>query len=79
MSQAMTVQQSAAAPYDNRLNGKSQSENTRTDESASRRAEKQAATAQSEAKANQVAKEVLGVESVTDKAQEESGRIDVYA
>ena len=79
MSQSMTVQQSAASPYDTRTNKNSPSQNTRTDEAASRRAEKRANTEQSQAKAQQIAKEVLEIETVTDKAQESSSRIDVYA
>lgn len=79
MSQAVTVRPSAAAPSMDRINVKSHRQNTRTDEAASRRAEKKANIEQAEAKANQVAKEVLEIETVTDKAMEGSGRIDVYA
>ncbi len=80
MTQAI-AQQSVAAPHNSRLKGNSQSGNTRTDEAAPRRAEKQANTRQAEAKASQVAKEVLDIKTVTDKAQEDqaSKRIDVYA
>ncbi len=77
MTQAI-AQQSAAAPQNSRLNRSSQSSNTRTDEAAPRRAEKQADARQAEAKASQVAKEVLEIETVTDKAQA-AKHIDVYA
>ncbi len=62
-----------------RVNVKSQRQNTRTDEAAPRRAEKRANVEQAEAKASQVAREVLEIETVTDKAMEGVGRIDVYA
>lgn len=75
----MTVQQSAAAPSMDRVNVTSQRQNTRTDEAAPRRAEKQANAEQADARASQVAKEVLKIETVIDKAVEGSGRIDIYA
>lgn len=72
---------SAAAPRD--PNGSRLSRdnpgNTRTDEAAGRRAEKQARAEQAEAKASQVAKEVLDIKGVDEKAAESSGRIDIYA
>ncbi len=78
MTQGINAQ-SAAAPYDNRLNGKASSGNTRDDEAAPRRAEKKADAEQAAVKAQQVAKEVLGTEEMTDKAKEGSGRVDTYA
>ena len=77
MSQAMTVKPSSVAPSTERV--RSQHQNTRTDEAGPRRAEKRANIDQSEAKASQVAKEVLKIETVTDKAMEGAGRIDIYA
>ncbi|AGF77811.1 hypothetical protein UWK_01246 [Desulfocapsa sulfexigens DSM 10523] len=79
MSQGMTVQQSAAAPSMDRVNVKSQHQNTPTDEAASRRAEKRANAEQADAKASQVAKKVLKIETVVDKAMKDVGRIDIYA
>lgn len=70
---------SAAAPRDSGLTVKSQPENTRTDEAAPRRAEGKANAERSNARAAQVAKEVLEIETVTDKAEAASRRIDTYA
>ncbi len=72
---------SAAVPRDSngsRLSQKN-SDNTRTDEAAGRRAEKQAHAERAEAKASQVAKEVLDIEDVGEKAVESLKRIDTYA
>ncbi len=70
---------SAAAPSVSRIHVNSHRTNTRTDEAASRRAEKQSRVEQSEAKAAQVAKKVLRIETVTDKALANYGRINTYA
>ena len=76
---SLSISSSPAAPRNNGQQTKFQSENTRSDEAASRRAEKQVNTARSEAKADQVARELLEIESVTEKAGEASHRIDTYA
>ena len=72
---------SPAAPRD--ANGsklsRAGSGNTRTDEAAGRRAEKQARTERAEAKASQVAKEVLEIRGAEEKAAESFRRIDIYA
>jgi len=72
---------SPAAPRDangSRLS-RAGSGNTRTDEAAGRRAEKQARVERAEAKASQVTKDVLNIRGVEEKAAESSRRIDVYA
>lgn len=72
---------SVAAPRDSSGSKLSRetSGNTRTDEAASRRTEKQARTEQAEATASQVTKEVVEIKGVDDKATESLGRIDIYA
>ncbi len=72
---------SVAAPRDSSGSKLSRdtSGNTRTDEAASRRTEKQARAEQAEAKASQVTKEVLDIEGVDEKATESLRRIDTYA
>ncbi|MCK5070724.1 MAG: hypothetical protein KAR01_09280 [Desulfocapsa sp.] len=75
----MSGPSSAAAPSMSRIHVNSHNTNTRTDEAAGRRAEKRSRYEQSQAEAAQVAKQVLGIETVTDRAMANFGRINVYA
>ena len=69
---------SPAAPHDKGLKIQSQRQNTRSDEAASRRAEKQADTEQAEARSQQIVKKVLDIQTADEKALS-SSRIDTYA
>lgn len=75
----MSGRSSAAAPSVGRIHVNAHRTNTRTDEAASRRAEKRSRYEQSQAEAAQIAKKVLKIETVAERAKANFSSIDVYA
>ncbi len=70
---------SAAAPVDRGFKVNTEPQNMRVDEAAPRRAEKKARMEQAQAQARQVAKQVLDIQTVDEKALSTAGMIDTYA